>query len=98
MDPRPGSMMSQHTELRVPARTAAEVARNYELGADARGLLNDGLSPGAFVEALRAAALYDDALQFLAYALPKREAVWWACLCLWHGCRPGPDADAAAVL
>jgi len=38
--------------------------------------------PGPFLDGLRALELDLDALRFLAYALPAREAVWWATLCV----------------
>ena len=40
---------------------------------------------------------YTDAVRFLAHALPKREAVWWACLCVRKaaGANPPPPAQAA---
>src|SRR6266436_6656134 len=40
--------------------------------------------------------------QALARWLPKREAVWWGCLCAWDAARPNPppkeDAALRAVL
>ncbi len=33
------------------------------------------------VERLAAKGLNDEAVQLTAHALPKREAVWWACMC-----------------
>jgi hypothetical protein len=62
-------------------RTAAEACSQIQLGAPARGLLRDGMAPRAFLDALLAAGHLPDALRFLAAALPKREAVWWACVC-----------------
>lgn len=38
-----------------------------------------------------------DAVAFLAHALPKREAVWWALLCLWDVQRPEASARDEAV-
>jgi len=39
------------------------------------------MRPTDFLNSLIASSIYIDALQFLAWALPKREAVWWSCLC-----------------
>jgi hypothetical protein len=43
-----------------------------------------------------------DALRYLAYALPPRAAVWWACLCLEHASagrlRPAEDAALGAAV
>jgi len=44
----------------------------------------------AAIAALRAADLLGEAARLAAFALPKREAVWWACMCA----RAVPDAQA----
>lgn len=50
------------------------------------------------VERLAAGGFRNEAVRLTAHALPKREAVWWACMCA--GAVPDPDglppADAAA--
>ncbi|UPY37741.1 hypothetical protein [Sediminicoccus sp. KRV36] len=53
--------------LELDAPTAAQLA---SLADAAKGL-----------EALLAADRAPDALRLIAHALPKREAVWWACMC-----------------
>jgi hypothetical protein len=45
-------------------------------------LRRDDHSPAQFLNVLRDDRRYYDALQFLAHALPVREAVWWGCVCL----------------
>jgi len=41
----------------------------------------DDASPAEHVSELLAGKNLTEALQFFAFALPPREAVWWACLC-----------------
>lgn len=41
----------------------------------------EGASPAEFLNELIAAKSLEEAVQFLAFALPAREAVWWACQC-----------------
>ena len=50
-----------------------------------------------YLEQLVDRQMHADAVQFLAHALPKREAVWWACLCGSQvlGAEPPPAATAA---
>ena len=48
-------------------------------------LLQDNPTTVSFLDQLIAQKLYPDAIRFLAHALPKREAIWWACLCARHG-------------
>lgn len=48
-----------------------------------RILEGDG-PPAALLERLVADEQLTAAVRFLAYALPEREAVWWACACVAH--------------
>jgi hypothetical protein len=74
--------MSNGTLTKVTTRTAAEVCRRFVLGDEARKLLRDNQTPRQFLDLLAEKGQLADALRFLAYALPKREAVWWGCQCL----------------
>ena len=66
-----------------PARLAADVAKSVRLSDAAQKLLTPALTPRQFFDALAAVpALADDAIRFLAAALPKREAVWWGVMCV----------------
>lgn len=76
--------MGKETLAKVTAATAAEVCARFDLRQEARPLLRDGMGPKEFVEALMANKQYVAAIDFMAHALPAREAVWWGCLCLQH--------------
>lgn len=73
-------------------RTALEVCRAAELEDEALALLGDGEQPRAFVDALIAAGNHVAAVRFLAFALDRRPAVWWAWVCARraHGETPAP--------
>ena len=83
---------------KVQASTAAEVCRLYELDPEAAALLDEKSTPASFIERLMAEQRFADAARFLAYALPKREAVWWACLCARAVTSPETSPDNVAVL
>jgi hypothetical protein len=52
----------------------------------ARELLRPKHTARQYVEALLRASMYSEAISFLAFALPRREATWWASLfLLWTG-------------
>ncbi len=72
--------------VRVTASTAAEVCARFSVKKEAVALLRNGMAPGDFVEALIANKQYVNGIDFMAHALPAREAVWWGCLCLQHAC------------
>jgi hypothetical protein len=79
---------------RVAARTAAEVCERYPLEEAARRLLRGDLTPRDYLGLLLAGRQYPEAVRFLAHALPKREAVWWACQCV----RLGSGTNAPPVV
>lgn len=66
---------------KIKAATAQEVCVGFALSGEAQPHLKPQIAPLPFLDALIGNALYADATQFLARALPKREAVWWSCLC-----------------
>jgi hypothetical protein len=69
---------------KVPAKTAQEVCARYQPSRAAAEALQNGLTPGQFVETLAQAKKYQDAMEFFIHALSPREAVWWACLAIRH--------------
>jgi hypothetical protein len=66
----------------IADRTVAEICSDFELQEEAKAHLSGEPTPLEFVNQLVRARLYADITRFLAYGLPKREAVWWACLCV----------------
>ena len=76
--------MSGAASNKIGARTAAEVCAHYRQSPDALKVHRPGSTPRQFVELLVQAGQYLDAIDFLAHALPKQEAVWWACLGVRH--------------
>lgn len=54
----------------------------FDLTDAAKPLLEDDPSSTTFFNRLMDNKLYMDAIRFLALVLRKREAVWWACLCV----------------
>jgi hypothetical protein len=89
--------MSSNGLAKVTAKTAVEVCKHFSLGEEAKKLLRDGLTPAQFLTVLIEKQQFPDAVRFLAHALPKREAVWWACLSARAvaGSNPPPQITAA---
>jgi hypothetical protein len=83
---------------KVQAKTAAELVGQLELAEPARACLRDGVSPAEYLNALMKGGHLADAVRFLALALPKPEAIWWACRCA-RASSPGePTPGSAAAL
>ena len=64
---------------------ALAICQGFELEEQATLLLNEFPATTDFIGKLLEQKLYPDAVRFLAHALPKREATWWACLCARNG-------------
>jgi hypothetical protein len=90
--------MNHDVCIQVLAGTATEVCQHVALGEEARALLQEEFTLQAFLDLLMVHELFPDAVRLLAYALPKRDAVRWACLCIRHvAAADTPPADLAAL-
>jgi hypothetical protein len=81
-----------------PFRGSRELCALAEVGGEAAALLGAAdPPPRAFLSALIEGALFADAVRFVAHALPRREAVWWAWVCARKapGTEPAPKTKAA---
>jgi hypothetical protein len=78
-------------------KPAAEACRELTLSEGARQLLREDHTLVVYLYLLTGKGLVDDAVRVLAHALPKREAVYWACRCVraTAGSEPAPLAAAA---
>jgi hypothetical protein len=90
--------MSSTTLAKVSAAKAVEVCKRFELSDEARRLLRDSHAPGQYFQELLEKGHHVDAVRFLAHALPKREAVWWACQCARGAAGPSPAPPVRAAL
>ena len=89
--PRPSTLLTKLSTPLVP------LLARLELQAEAARALDGAQSAAEGVERLDAKGFRSDALRLTAHALPKREAVWWACMCAGAVPDPAlPAADAAA--
>ncbi len=66
---------------KVAIPKAAIICQDIQLDEQALSSLASDPSPSGFLAVLLERQLYPDAVRFLARALPKREATWWACIC-----------------
>jgi hypothetical protein len=66
---------------KVQQKLASDIFKHFDLEKEAASLAEPSFSPGQYLEALIEHKQFYTAVVFLAHALPKREAVWWACLC-----------------
>ncbi|HTS61421.1 MAG TPA: hypothetical protein VMH28_05330 [Candidatus Acidoferrales bacterium] len=77
--------------------TAAQICSVAGLGEQALALLQQDHAQQPYLAVLMENGLFKDAIKFLAYSLPKREAVWWAWVCARRaaGAAPAPKIKAS---
>ncbi|HTZ72062.1 MAG TPA: hypothetical protein VMB71_15510 [Acetobacteraceae bacterium] len=76
---------------KLRALPLAEVLGRATLPAAAVALVKGCADVPAAIETLRSAEMLVEATRLAAFALPRREAVWWACMCA----RAVPNGDAS---
>ena len=84
-------------KLAVPL---APILSRLELDADGTALLASLPDAAAGLEALIAAKRMPEAMRLIAHAMPKREVVWWGCMCARaapNAALPQQDAEALAA-
>lgn len=90
-------MISSSLPLKkIAVITAAETCARFDMSRAAAEKLLAGLSSADYVERLIHDDLIMEGLQFMVYALPKREAVWLACLAA-RGLAHKTEEDSAAL-
>lgn len=83
---------------KIGAGTAVEVCGKYTQSAEILPLVTDDMTPAALMDRLVVENRLQEASRFLAHALPKREAVWWACLSAREALSEGGDEMAETLL
>lgn len=82
---------------KIAADTADDVCRRVDLSGEAKAFLVPGLSPQGYLSLLLDAEAIGDAVRFLAFALPVREGVWWACVVAHSLIAEPSEAEAACM-
>lgn len=70
------------TYKKIPYQTCGQVLPRFTPSEDATELLDGEASITEAIEILKQHHVYNDLVQLLAHALPVREAIWWASLCV----------------
>src|ERR1700722_11525118 len=69
------------TLIKLAGADLATTVMRATLPPEAEAPLRDCAEIGSVLDRLEAAGLQPEAVRVLAHALPKREGVWWACMC-----------------
>jgi hypothetical protein len=90
-------MNASQTVLRT-GRTVSELLVATEATPGLLEAVEAAPDPPALLRTLLDAEAFPDAVAFLAHALPRREAVWWAWLCAREAAGDSPDPQVSGVL
>jgi len=83
--------------VKLSGSELAALLPRLALAADAATALQNAAAVPDALDRLEAAGFLLEASRLTAHALPKREAVWWACMCAAHTAPPDlPDSDRQA--
>ena len=63
---------------KIPNTNIASIIERYELTEDAQAILDSNMSPKQAIASLVDEKLYNDAIQFIAHALPMIDGIYWA--------------------
>lgn len=69
------------TWKKLTSEKASEIIDQEEFDEESIDLLQPDMRPENFLQTLSEAGKWTDAALFMARCLPRREAVWWACVC-----------------
>ncbi len=90
--------MSKPGFAKLRGAAIADLRPRVEAGPEALALLDSAADVPEAVEALTAGGFLTEAMRLIAHAIPKREGVWWVCMCARHTAGPTPPpADLAAL-
>ncbi|TLM77942.1 DUF6931 family protein [Microbulbifer harenosus] len=84
--------------IKIQAATAAELLQYVDISEEASGYVIPDTAPEISINQLMEAGFFADAVKLLALGLPKRESVWWACLCARDIHGPQTDEDNTGAL
>lgn len=91
--------MSDRTLPKLLATPWPEILARAALVGECAAVIQDDTDAAAAISRLEAAGFLTEAAKLMAHALPRRESVWWACMCA-ASTAPGDltEADQLAQL
>ncbi len=66
---------------KVTSEKVGDVIDVSELQSGSVELLKSDMRPEKYIQVLTSAEKWSDAIKVMAHTLPRREAIWWACIC-----------------
>jgi hypothetical protein len=89
--------MSDESFAKLHATPWQDVQARAALTGEGARLIAAATDAASAIRNLEDAGFLTEAAKVMAHALPKRECVWWACMCARHTTPPDAEADVATV-
>jgi hypothetical protein len=90
--------MSDQALPKLLATPWEDVLARAALTGESAAMIATDSEPATAIARLEEGGFVTEAAKLMAHALPRRESVWWACMCAHHTTPPDlPEADVAAV-
>lgn len=90
-------METKRQPVKLSAAVVGTVLERAGLGPEAAAAAAAAADAATALARIVETGMMVDATRFMAHALPKREAVWWACMCARATAPDAPPPDAEAV-
>jgi len=90
--------MTELNLVKATSQNAGDICKNADLDKASKSLLQDGQSVSDFIQLLLQKHALRDVINILSQALPTREAVYWACLCVRDVLAEKPDPEEAYAI
>lgn len=80
--------------VKLTVKNISDISAHCELSDEVSELIQDEMTISQSLTVLLEHNHYSDAVKVLAHALPKRESIWWSCICAKQalGDQPSPDS------
>ena len=82
----------------APGEAAQAIVKAAGVSAEGSKLLEPNDKPQNYLDRLLTAGKGEDVVRFLAYVLPKREAIWWVWVCARKSAGAAPNSETKTVL
>lgn len=83
---------------KLAKQEVSEILDYFDLSDEAVGLVEEDMLVAQLLTELIKGEHWDDAIRVLAHSLPKRESIWWSCLCAKQSLGDQPSQDCLASI
>lgn len=84
--------------VKLTTNNIGDILAHFDLSDEADEIIDESMTMTQSLALLTEHNRWDDAIKVLAHSLPKREAVWWSCLCAKQSLGDKPAQDCLSSI